>query len=180
MTSSISRRIKSAIENLQSKDFESSLIHLYPALDKTAKKRRPRDGVSMRIKGFLADEEVLISSIATSNAFKNININGIDFPTAIYKFGRTSIAHEGELDSRLVINETGELKIGTVWNLPASYITGIIIAVVVAPENLREKLDSDLVINLFEKQFIVDEIWGQRDIIRNHISNVFKNDNLFN
>ncbi len=179
MSSSISRRINSAIESLQKNDYESSFVHLFPAIDKTAKKRRPRDGVGKRIKEFLRDEEVLISSIATHNAFKNIVVDGIDFPTAMYKFGRTSIAHEGELDERLKINEKGELKIGQTWELPTGYIVGMIISVVVAPENQGEDMDNDLGINLFDKQFKINDSWGKRDIIREHISSMFKDPNLF-
>jgi len=63
-----------------------------------------KDGVAQRIKAFISDEEGIITAVATNNFIRNITVNGIDFPTALYKFGRTSIAHEGELDERLQIN----------------------------------------------------------------------------
>jgi len=104
-TSSISRRIESSIQALDRKAYEDAFIHLFPAIDKTAKKRRDKDGVAQRIKAFISDEEGIITVVATNNFIRNITVNGIDFPTALYKFGRTSIAHEGELDERLQINE---------------------------------------------------------------------------
>jgi hypothetical protein len=60
-TSSISRRVESSIKAYQEGDFETSLVHLFPALDKTAKKRRPRDRVGERIKSFIDDELEIIT-----------------------------------------------------------------------------------------------------------------------
>jgi hypothetical protein len=97
----ISRRIASCIRYTIAKDYEAAMVNFFPALDKTAKTRRPKCGVAARIKGFLADEEALITAIAIRNAFVGVKFNGMSFPDAIYKFGRTAIAHEGELDPRL-------------------------------------------------------------------------------
>lgn len=84
---SISRRIEASIQSLSSKDYEAAFIHLFPAIDKTAKKRRPKDGVGQRIKSFISDEEKIISAVATNNIFRNIQFDDIDFPTALYKLG---------------------------------------------------------------------------------------------
>jgi hypothetical protein len=177
--SAISRRIESCIKCANSKDYESALIHLFPAIDKTAKRRRPRDGVGSRIKAFISDQEAIISAVALRIILRNININGFSFPEAIYKFGRTSIAHEGELDPRLTINDAGTLTIGQVWNLPSSYITGLIVGVMVATENTQEYIDSSLGITLFEKQFEINELWGAKKKIKQFICDVFRNQNLF-
>jgi len=65
--SSVSRRIESCIKFANIKDYESALIHFFPALvpalDKTAKKRRPKEGVGSRIRKFIADQEGIISAI---------------------------------------------------------------------------------------------------------------------
>ena len=177
--SSISRRIESSIQAMNRKAYEDAFIHLFPAIDKTAKKRREKDGVGQRIKAFISDEEPIITAVATNNIIKNINVDGIDFPTALYKFGRTSIAHEGELDERLQINENGSVQIGYVWNLPSSYITGLIVAVIVSPENSSERIDQNIAITLFGETFKANDIWGKREIIQNKICQIFKNDDLF-
>ena len=117
--------------------------------------------------------------MATNNIIKNINVDGVDFPTALYKFGRTPIVHEGELDERLQINEHGGVQIGRVWNLPASYITGLIIAVIIAPENFNEKISNGSRITLFDKQYRINDIWGQLEVIQATVCEVFNKQNLF-
>jgi hypothetical protein len=63
----ISRRIEQCIHHIHTSDWEGALVNLFPALDKTAKKRRPNDKPGKRIRSFLEDEEALISVIATGN-----------------------------------------------------------------------------------------------------------------
>ena len=177
--SSISRRIGASLLAANRKDFETALIHFFPALDKTAKRRYPRDGVGKRIKGFLSDQEIVISAIATGNIYKDIKVDGISFPEAIYKFGRTSIAHEGELDKRIEINESGCLAIGKVWSLPASYIDAMCFAVMLAPENAAERLPGSGSIVLFGREWQINELWGAQTVIEKDITNKFKAPDLF-
>lgn len=177
--SSISRRLNSCITYLRGRDHEQALIHLFPALDKTAKRRRPKHAVGVRIRSFVADEEAIITAIATRNILQNIHVNGVSFPEAIYKFGRTSISHEGELDPRLQFNDSGSLQIGSVWNLPSSYITGLCVAVMVAPENVHENIDAPLTLTIFDRTFKVNELWGAKREVQGVICNAFRNPNLF-
>jgi len=178
--SGISRRLQQCVERLQLRDCEGALVNLFPAIDKTAKKRRPKHSVGSRIRAFLEDEEALISAIATGNILTRISVNGVTITDALYKFGRTPIAHEGELDSRLEFNDAGSIKIGAAhWNLPSGYIVGMSIAVVTAPENGMERVREDLGITLFGKQFRVNELWGQREKIRGLICEQFHDPRLF-
>jgi len=177
--SSISRRLKSCIRYLEAHDYEQALIHLFPALDKTAKRRRPKDGVGDRIRRFVADEEAIITAVATRNIFRNIQVDGVSFPEAIYKFGRTPISHEGELDPRLQFNDSGSLRIGSVWNLPSSYITGLCVAIMVAPENTHENIDAPLELTIFDRTFKINELWGAKREVQGVICSAFRNPNLF-
>ena len=177
--SSISRRIASCINYAAAKDYEAAMINFFPALDKTAKKRRPKDGVGERIRHFVSDQEAIITAIATGNILQNISVNGISFPEAIYKFGRTPIAHEGELDPRLTFNNSGTLQIGETWNLSSSYITGLCVGVMVAPENKQEFIDGPLGLTIFGRQFKINELWGAEDLIKQVICDAFQNQNLF-
>ncbi|MFQ2605612.1 hypothetical protein ACK3ZW_01785 [Aeromonas caviae] len=178
--SGISRRLQQCVERLEALDYEGALVNLFPAIDKTAKKRRPKDGVGSRIKAFLQDEEVLITAIATGNVFKGCEIDGMTFHEALYKFGRTPIAHEGELDPRLTFNTDGSLLIGRDnWNLPISYITGMALAVVIAPENNGEQTTGNLGITVFGAQFALNDIWGRPESVREHICTTFRNPYLF-
>jgi hypothetical protein len=178
--SGISRRIPQCINRLEFKDPEGALVNLFPAIDKTAKKRRPKAGVGERIKEFLHDEEVLITAVGCNNVLHGVQVDGMSLPEALYKFGRTSIMHEGELDPRLRFNDAGILEIGREgWNLPVGFIVGMALAVIIAKENLGERTPDGIGINIFGRQFLLNEIWGNPDAVRNHICAVFHDPALF-
>lgn len=176
----VSRRMQQCIEHIQRNDWEGALVNLFPALDKTAKRRRPKAGVGERIRAFLEEEEILISAIATGNVFHGIHVDGVSVTDALYKFGRTSIAHEGELDPRLKFNEGGSLIIGKDdWNLPTGYIVGMSLAVVIAPENSSESIDAELQFSLFGEQLRLNSLWGQQKMVQAVIASRFRDPLLF-
>ncbi|WP_206736874.1 hypothetical protein [Pantoea agglomerans] len=166
MQSSIGRRLEHSFQSFISKDYESALVHFFPALDKTAKIRRPKEGVGSRIKSFLSDEEEFISFVAIGALMKNCAAFGVTFPTAIYKFGRTSVMHEGELDPRLQITTGSTLSIGEVWSLPESYISAMIIAVMAAKENANERFERNGLVNIHGVEFNTSDIWGNKNLIK--------------
>ena len=172
----ISRRIQSAIQDLQDQDYESALVHYFPALDKSAKKRYPRAGVGRRIKSYLCDQEELITAIAFGNIFKGCYFQGLTLAEGIYKFGRTSISHEGQLDKRLKIVEEGPFHIGLDdWRLPVSCISALIISVMVAAENSSEQIDDSLCVSLFDKTYKANELWGKESELLQEIQANFGN-----
>lgn len=176
----VSRRILHTIKHMQSNDYEGALVDLFPAIDKTAKLRRPKEGVGKRIRAFFEDEAKLISIIATGNSIANIISDGTSISDALYKFGRTAIAHEGELDSRLEFNPNGTILIGPdKWNLPAGYIAGMCIAVIIANENQAESFDEQIAINVFNRRFLIEDLWGNDFELKSHICNMFGNKDLF-
>jgi len=91
----------------------------------------------------------------------------------------TPIAHEGELDPRLQFNDAGSLQIGSVWNLPSSYITGLCVRVIVAPENTEELIDAPLGLTVFGHQLRINELWGAESRVIEIIAGAFRNPNLF-
>ncbi|MBN0989487.1 hypothetical protein [Amphritea pacifica] len=176
----ISRRIEQCIKHLQENDYEGALVNLFPAIDKTSKKRRTKAGVGQRIKAFLKDEEVLITAVGTGHVFKDCSFDGMSFEDALYKFGRTPIAHEGELDPRLTFNQNGGMQIGKDnWNLPSGYLAGLTLAVIISPENKGECTAEGLGITIFEQQFYLNDIWGNPDEVKNHICAKFHDPKLF-
>lgn len=177
----VSRRLLQCVKHLQTNDFEGALVNLFPAIDQTAKRRMPKVGVGKRIKGFLEEEEKLISIVATGNCYSNIVCDGVSVTDALYKFGRTSIAHEGELDPRLEFNSNGSVLIGSEkWNLPSGYITGMCVAAIVSEENKDEHIGEPLSITIFDKLFLISDLWGNSSEIKSHISSKFQDDQLFN
>ena len=177
--SSVSRRLASCFESYQRRDYEAALVHFFPALDKVAKRRRPKDGVGARIRSFLKDEEALISAIATGNVFRGAVFDGVTFEEAIYKFGRISIAHEGELDPKLKFVDGGGWSIGEVWNLPSQYILGLCVAVMVAPESKGERIASRASVTLFGREWELNQLWGAEHEVKAHIAAIFQNPHLF-
>jgi hypothetical protein len=172
--SGVSRRIRQCISHLGASEFEGALVNLFPAVDKTAKRRRPKANVGQRIRAFLEEEEALISYIATSNVLRGIRINGVSVTDALYKFGRNPIAHEGELDPRLHFNDQGSLEIGSEnWNLPSGYIVGMTLAVIIAPENAAEHVDDSLEFRLFGELFMVNALWGQKSVVHERLNRRF-------
>lgn len=104
----------------------------------------------------------------------------MSFHDALYNFGRTPIAHEGELDPRLTFNSNGRLQIGKDhWNLPISYIAGMALAVIIAPENAGERTAAGLGMTVFEKRLALNDIWGRPGLVREHICERFRDPNLF-
>lgn len=165
--SSIGRRLEQSLNSLIANDYESSLVHFFPALDKTAKLRRPQAGVGARIKGFLKDEEAFISFLAFRIVFENTLFDGLSFAEAIYKFGRTSIMHEGELDKRLSFENVDQLMIvGDTWKLSPSYIAAMITAVMTATENSQETFMSPKILHLHDKAVNANDIWGKKSMVQ--------------
>ena len=155
------------------------MVHFFPALDKVAKRRRPKDGVGVRIRSFLKDEEVLITAIATGNVFKGCIFDGLTFEDAIYKFGRTPIAHEGELDPRLKFVDGGGWSIGETWNLPSQYILALCVAVMVSPECKGEKIAAEASVTIFGREWKLDQLWGEGQAVKEHIAAAFRSPGLF-
>lgn len=168
MSSSISRRIQDSIEAFKIEDYEQSLIHVFPAIDKTSKKRRNVKKVGLRIKGFLQDELELITYISFQSKIQ-IECDGVSIIKAIYEYGRNSIVHEGELDSRLVFDKSLMLGVGPDWRINPILIKGLIMAVILAPENAKESLSRDYEFKIANNSFLVSELWGMRDKVKSFI-----------
>ncbi|CAI8968592.1 hypothetical protein [Pseudomonas soli] len=161
----ISRRVEQSALSAQNNDFEASLLHLFPAIDKTAQLRYPKDKVGPRFKKFLHDQHDIVSLIAFNNVI-NITHSGMTFPDAIYKLARNPLIHESELDKRITFNNECGLEISeNHWNLPKSYILGLCIAVVVAPENRREWINHSLSCRLWGCEYRINQLWARPDLI---------------
>lgn len=163
----VSRRIEKAIKAFTDKDYETCLLHLFPAIDATGKARRPTQGVGKRIRGFLEDQEDIISFVALRSLFTGNSVDGQTLAQALYNFGRTSIAHEGQLDPRLKIIEEGSIRASKDnWEISSGFIMGMIIAVISAKENQDAFLVDDVTITIHGTPFIINDTWGEEDNVR--------------
>ena len=173
---SIGRRIDSTIAAIVARQPEEALIHLFPAMDKTAKRRRPKAGVGDRIRGFIDDQEIIITAIAFGNIMSGTVVDGMKFSEAIYKFGRTSIAHEGELDERLKIIPGCEVRIGRTWELPESTIFAMCIATMIAPENAGETSSSKGSVKVLGHETAIQDLWGAQIVVEDTIRTLYRRD----
>jgi len=112
--SGISRRLQQTVERLQARDYEGALVNLFPAIDRTAKKRRPKEGVGPRIRAFLEDEEALISAIATGNILTRISLNSVSITDAL----TSSAAHQLLMKENLIHDFSSMTPI--LWRLALS------------------------------------------------------------
>lgn len=95
-----------------------------------------------------------------------IHVNGVSITDALYKFGRCPIAHEGELDPKLQFNNSGGLQIGAdSWNLPSGYIWGMLLAVLIAPENAEETFNGNITVNIFGQSLDANALWGNQALL---------------
>lgn len=164
----ISRRIQSCLREYLQNDYESAFIHLFPAIDATAKKRRNDFKVGARIKTFLEDEIAIITALSFGGVIQNCRFGeeNLSIPEVLYKFGRTSAMHEGEIDERLQITNDPEFTLGdAVWKLPSFFIMAMAIAVITAPENIDEEIQGNFIIESFGEKLQLQNLWGRRDIL---------------
>ncbi|MCE1503643.1 hypothetical protein LWU40_18120 [Enterobacter hormaechei] len=166
---SVGRRLEAAFSEFSNKNYESCLIHLFPAIDKTSKKRYPKAKVGERICKFIQEEQDLISYIATGNILSHIEIDGMTLSRAIYLYGRCPIAHEGELDPRLQISEDNTMMFGTKWVFSTNFIFALMISVIVAPENSEEFFVNDIGLSFCNKNFMGNDLWGNAVKVRESI-----------
>jgi len=167
---SISRRLGSALKHLLADEYEPCLVHLVPALDKTAKRRRPKAGVGERFRSFIDDEDLTISYLGTGLAITGSRFGELTLGGALYKFMRTSIAHEGELDSRLEFVAGNSLTIARdKWTLPVGILHALCTAVILSPENAAEHLDGELGLSLLGTRRNANALWGRKEEILSEI-----------
>lgn len=163
-SSGISRRLESTIRALGHGNHEEACVNLFPALDKTAKLRRPNTGVGNRIRSFIDDYQMSITAIATRNIVApTVTVNGVRLSEAIYEFCRCPIVHEGQLDPRLTISDERGLQLGGTWNLPPSFIFAMCVSIIIAPENTDKGFIENYSISIFDRQYDANDFWGAQN-----------------
>jgi len=157
----ISRRVADCIKEMELNNTEGALLNLFPAIDVTAKRRYPKEKkVGVRFKKFLNDQEVFIYFTATGASIKNVTAGGLSLADALYKFGRTSMMHDGELENRISF-DAQDASMGKQWFLTKGFIAGMIISVAIAEENKDEFIEPTGSFNVFGGEYTLNELWGR-------------------
>lgn len=169
--SHIRRRIYAALKHYAEGDFESCGIHLWPAVDNTAK-RRHGGGVGYRIRKFLNASTPMISFIATSRVMI-IKSDGQTTYDILYELARNSITHEGQDSPMIEWTSNGSMRIAgkadrdQPHHFPKDFLFGIAMAVVTAPENgslASPQKEGQLQFAYLPNQtFWLSDLWGGED-----------------
>ena len=167
----IGRRVEKACLAFQEQDYETCLLHLFPAIDSTGKARRPNGKVGERIRALIDDQLDIITALGVGSVIRNLNIDGQTIPQILYNFARTTLAHEGEIDPRLKISENSRLSASKdSLSISPSFILGMIIAVVTAQENLNDCASIKITVTIKGQEIDINNLWGQEAVLKASLS----------
>lgn len=126
------------------------------------------------MRSFLRDEMAIITVIATGHMFQNIECDGLSVEQAIYKFGRTSVMHEGELDPRLTFSADGSFSFGaSQMSIPPAFIFGMTVATIISTENKGESMTKPFPATILGDHYSLNDHWGN-PAIKSGIHKKFK------
>jgi hypothetical protein len=170
----IADRIAEALDWLSKGNAEAALLPLCSAIDATAA-RCYGTGGRRSYKEFLHENLSLMTSASVGPSILNIRLQ-YDHPKiecasdgtctieeVIYHAVRCGLSHKAQLPDNLKF--TDERTFGVEDSklvLPFALLTGLIIAVVVAPANAHESIDGRHVMNFRGLRIPLNELWGKR------------------
>lgn len=174
----IARRIKEAAEKLEKGDHENALIQICSAISGVAKHRYPSLKSGAAFKEFLRENLELI----TKAGFGNVRITqqwrlkyhhpdlkldadgSCTIEDVIYHVIRCDLCHEGGMPSDIRFSTTGSFPYddGPGLLLPTALISGLIFAVIVAPENLGGSIGSRFALCFNGASAAMDQYFGKK------------------
>jgi len=176
---SIAKRIAEAVEKMAHNDAEGALLPVSAAVDATATKHFNRSG-SKSYKDFIHENLGLITKVAFGASIMNINLKydhpdletGPDGVSTIqdilYHVVRCGLAHAAELPSTLKFVDENKFQVKhDLLVLPASIIYGLIVAVVVCPENGDQSIPDDYGLNVRGFHIKFNDLWGKKQELAN-------------
>jgi hypothetical protein len=172
---SIGKRVSEAIDKMQASDPEGALFAICAALEASAVKEFGKPGRAS-YKDFVSQNLGLITNVAFGRG-RILNLR-LDYehpqmkksPDGVYPIEeilyhavRCGLYHAAELPSSLrfvaeqkIYSDKGALV------LPASFVFGLITAVIVAPVNAHESASRPSMLNLGDFPIPISHLWGRR------------------
>jgi hypothetical protein len=172
---SIGKRVSDAIDKMEVSDPEAALFAICAALEATAAKEFGKPGRSS-YKDFISQNLGLITNIAFGRGrILNLRLD-YDHPEMkknsegvypieeiLYHAVRCGLYHAAELPNNLrfvaeqkIYYDSGALV------LPASFVYGLVTAVIVAPVNAHEVASKPSMLNLGDFPLPISHLWGRR------------------
>lgn len=163
----ITRRVEDALNLLADQNYESALLNTFPALDATAKLRRPTAGVGIRFRQFIQDQIGIIAPIGLSVVLgRDCTFGGVHLEDAWYNLARNTLVHEGELPNNFQVSHLPQSIVGGDWRLSDRNVFALILSIVSARENQGKLLNEDMVVNILGTKLNLNTLWGAEDSIR--------------
>jgi hypothetical protein len=175
--------VKQALNYWDRQDWDTALFHASNAVDATAKKRYPQEGVAARYKRTVRDAVDIFCVMGAPG----IDFDESRFPIAVksdlpdsrpdiadvlYGIHRHSHGHEDELPNGFELTPHGSRATRVhVWRngkiqLPAGSALGLIAIAVFAPENKDQVIPFDYQLTWFDHVFHISDWWGWQDHFR--------------
>ncbi|MDP2084591.1 MAG: hypothetical protein Q8K20_05285 [Gemmobacter sp.] len=175
----VGRRIGNAIVHHKNGDFESALLQLFPAVNRTATRRFPKKGDGYKIKTFISQEEAVITFLATGSIWIGSSFDGMTLPELIYKYGRNAMVHDGEMDHRLKFHRSHTSIFGFTSVLSDSFIFGLLMSVILAEENRLEISPDNHALQLLGRSYYINTLWGARSFFVELVRDKYGDSSLF-
>ncbi|MBE7466105.1 MAG: hypothetical protein HS116_21725 [Planctomycetes bacterium] len=171
---SIAKRVAETFERMAQNDAEAALLPISTAIDATATKHFKRRG-RKSYKDFIHENLGLITKVGFGPTIMNINLrynhpdlkagpNGLcTIQDILYHVVRCGLAHAAELPSTLKFVDENRIQVENgLLVLPASLIYGLIVAVIVCPENSNQTISSNYVLNTRGFRIVLNDWWGRK------------------
>ena len=176
---SIGKRVAEAVDKMAQNDAEGALLPISSAVDATATKHFNCRG-RKSYKDFIYENLGLITKVGLGSSIMNINLkydhpnlktgpNGLStIQDILYHVVRCGLDHSAELPSTLKFVDENKLQVeNDLLVLPASLIYGLIVAVVVCPENTDQTIPDNYRLNLRGVQIKLNDLWGKKTKLEN-------------
>lgn len=178
MAANIGQFLNDAINKINMGELEMASASLCIAISGTASKAFPNvHGDAKKYKEFLKQHMSLIAFVATGLALKNGSSIRLKFDhqrvqkdsegycqleDILYHIIRCGLIHEAIFPSEITLGD----RLSGNGELPIGILNGLIIAVIVTPENLNERLPQEWSQSISGKEVKLNDFWGkEQDLV---------------
>jgi hypothetical protein len=171
----IAKRVKTAFDFIDQRDFENALIFTSIVVDATSKKEFSKGmRQSERNKRFIDENQDFIYRFSTGGM---VSVTGtLEYPTGtlgktLYKVIRCGLLHDGVLSGQFVmLDGSGIGAMRSTFDehkpmgfaISAQLLVALLLLVITSPKNKSEVIDEGLQFSIYNIKSDVNTIWGDR------------------
>ncbi len=180
--------VRRSLDHWERREWDLAVVHACNALDGTAKKRYPHEGVASRFKRTLRDSLDIFATMAAPTvdfeqtrfpiAVKSdLSDSRPDIADVLYGIHRWNHGHDNELPKGFELTPHGPRPLGIhIWSagkiqLPAAVVIGVLAVAVFSPENKDQTIPDGYQLSWYQHVFNICLWWGWQDHFREIIGN---------